>query len=90
MTLNRKKELDKLFFFLDLPPKGAKIKFKVYGIDRKLNGIISEKQIGDTRVNFKIDSKEGDFSKFGIEYIEWRGKRWNIRKPNPNKEFEKL
>jgi len=90
MTLDRKKELDKLFFFLDLPPKGAKIKFKVYGIDRELNGVISEKQIEDTRVSFKIDSKEGDFSRFGIEYIEWKGKRWNIKKPNSDKRFEEI
>ena len=87
MTLNRKKELDKLFFFLDLPPKGARVKFKVYGIDRELNGVISEKQIGDTRVSFKIDSKEGDFSRFGIEYIIWKEKKWNIKKPDSNKKL---
>ena len=92
MILDRKKELDKLYWFLDLPPNGARIKFKVYGIERILNGIIASKKLEDSRVTFKIDSKEGDFSRFGIEYIIWKGRRWNISKPNPTRQegFEQL
>ena len=92
MTLDRKKELDKLYWFLELPPKGVKVKFKVYGIDRMLNGIIRTKEIDDKKITFKIDSTEGNFSRFGIEYVEWKGRRWNITKPNPEKQegFQKI
>ena len=81
MTLNRKKELDKLYWFLDLPPKGTKIKFKVYGIERTLNGVIKSKKLEESKITFHIDSKEGNFGRFGVEYVEWKGKRWNIKNP---------
>jgi len=89
MTLDRKKELNKLYWFLNLPPNGAKIKFKVYGIERELNGVIKSKKLEDSSITFHITSKEGNFERFGIEYVVWKGKKWNVQKPNLNN-FKKL
>ena len=76
--LDRIKELNDLLVILDSPKEGDEVLFTVKGDDTKYRGIVKRKLRGDKSAKYQIVSKTKPIPKGKIEYIEYKGKIFNM------------